>query len=681
MNKKILFYICTAVMLAAATSFAEGPVFSGYSAVGLRAVDENHNSAKFMEYRDFDDGLYGDIHIDMEHGNYHIEADGKNIGDDDQSYKIDGGNYSNLSYSLFYDRIPHNLSFGTQTFYNGLGSDNLTHSGTIPAIRTWYEFEYDIQREQYGANGEYTFPIPLTLSIGAKSQKTEGLKPLGTGGFGGSIELPEPVDYETNDFSMGLNYRFRDVTLSIDGKIVDFDNENNYVNWMDRFGSTDLNALAPDNEYWKLAAQAVWKNLPLNSHLAARLGYSLLENDYTTSTINFPVASHPAGLNTTRFNGEIKSVNGSIQVTSRPAVNLDTKVFYRFLDKDNKSNVISYGTVSSEHHLFDYNKTNGGIELSYRLFRSTRVKGGYEYLNIDRHNRLDAEDTTDHITNLQVKNSTLDFLGVKLDYRHVERSSDFGQGSAGSVNTDAEYIQRFVRRFDDTDKTMYEVKIGLDLNVVDDLDLGLEYSYRVNDYDEVTLGRTEDTQHALYFDFAYRLPVQIVLSGYGGYEVTRAESSHYIYRAGFGAPPQTADPTVEDGNPDSYRWTQDVDDNYWTYGINVDVPLMQDRLLFNVKWEYQQSDGEVQFANQGVTSLDDIQESDDYRKKLFELKGTYSFTKNIAATLGFLYEKYDYDDLQFHDYNLNVGNNYLSGAYADHDYEANVGYVLLTYRL
>jgi MtrB/PioB family decaheme-associated outer membrane protein len=685
MKKTILFSICAAFVLAAAPSFAQGPVYSGYVAPGLRTVDEDNDSAKFMEYRDLDDGLYGNALIGMEQGNYHIEAEGKNIGRDDQSYTIDGGNYSGLSYSLFYDSIIHNLSFGAQTFYNGLGSDSLTHGGSVPAVSTWSEFDYDIKRERYGVSGEYSFSVPLTLSIGASSQKTKGLKPLGTGGFGGSIEIPAPVDYTTDNFSLGLHYRFQDLLISVDGKFVDFDNDNNFVNWMDRSGNTDLNPLAPDNEYWKIAAQAVWKNLPVKSHLAARLGYSKLENDYSTSTINFPLASHPAGLNTTDFNGEIKTLDGSFQVTSRPVENLDTKVFYRFLDKDNKSDVISYGSgagfTTNDTHLFDYNKNNGGIEARYRLSRTNRLKGGYEYRNIDRHNRLDAEETTDHIIDLQLKNNTVDFLEVKVGYRHVERSSDFALGSEGDVNTDAEYIERFVRRFDDTDKTMEEAKIGFDIYVMDDLDLGLEYAYRDNDYDETTLGRTGDTRHAVYFDLAYRLPVHIVLSGFGGYEVTKADSRHYVFRAGNGTPPQTADPTVEDGNPASYIWTQDVNDKYWTYGVSVDVPLMNDRLHLNAKWEQQDSDGEVKFTSGGTPALEDIEESDDYAKKLFELKGTYSFTNNVAVTLGYLYEKYKLNDLQFQGYVFNEGNNYLSGAYTDHDYEANVGYVLLTYNL
>jgi hypothetical protein len=56
-------------------------------------VDGQDNSAKYQEYRDLDDGLFGNLNLNYFKGSYYFGVDGKNIGLDDQSYLFKGGSY------------------------------------------------------------------------------------------------------------------------------------------------------------------------------------------------------------------------------------------------------------------------------------------------------------------------------------------------------------------------------------------------------------------------------------------------------------------------------------------------------------------------------------------------------------------------------------------------------------
>ncbi|MBU0947094.1 MAG: cytochrome c3 family protein [Proteobacteria bacterium] len=48
----------------------------------------------------------------------------------------------------------------------------------------------------------------------------------------------------------------------------------------------------------------------------------------------------------------------------------------------------------------------------------------------------------------------------------------------------------------------HEVKLSFEIYPLDSVDLGFEYTYEINDDDEVILvGRTEDKRHEFYADF------------------------------------------------------------------------------------------------------------------------------------------------------------------------------------
>jgi hypothetical protein len=129
-------------------------------------------------------------------------------------------------------------------------------------------------------------------------------------------------------------------------------------------------------------------------------------------------------------------------------------------------------------------------------------------------------------------------------------------------------------------------------------------------------------------------------------------------------------------------YAQTVDDDFWTYGVALNVPDVINKLSLNLSWQYQKSDGSVNFDNSLTgTSLVNIDESDDYSKKTFEAKAIYAIDPKLLLTVGYLYESFEYSDIAFANYQYILNNSdYYSGAYYDQDYIANVGYVTLTYK-
>ncbi len=719
MRKIYPVFAVAVLMLPLNAKAADDVQATGAVEVEMRAVDNQNNSAKYQEYRDRDDGLDASFYLNTDNKNYYLDLEGQNLGLDDQSYSVKGGDRQNFKYRLHYNETPHNLSFGAKSIYSQPGSNNLTYSATdrakntdaayTPAISTdpatWSSFDYKVNRKDYGAELGINMGTPYYLNFGVNQLETKGIKPLGqpsgvyvdkTGGqfsaFGNVIEMPEPVDYKTNDAYAVLGYKSKELMASLKGSLSSFENENNYLTWRNPYVSTEnfteVSSLAPDNDYWKLAFDGSMR-LPMDSLLAVTASHAKLQSDFaipntiasaTTGAGVSPTYTNTVlGVDHTNFDGDVTYTKLGIALSGSPTQNLFGKTYYNYLKKENDSTHVTFtnGADSVSNHIFDYDKNNFGLDVDYKLPMKNTASLGYEYLDIDR-KRDDAESTTDHKYYVQLKNSALDNIAAKIRYERLERSSDFAEGTAGTGVTDPEYVLRFLRRFDATDNSRDTIKLGLEFYPMEHLDLGVEYAYKRTKYDETTLGRTEDKAHSLYFDVAWAAPGKISLNGFVGYEKTEADSNHRNFT-------NNADPTTPTTGNTNYNWTESLEGDYWVYGLTAVVPVIPDTVDFIASFEYQNSDGAASFTRDSavtLAALQNIDESDDYTRKLLQAKAIYKYTKNMAITLGYVYEKYEYSDAQYNGYTYTVAsppNTFLSGAYADASYEANVGYVTVKY--
>lgn len=721
--------ICLTFLLSGVASAEEskGVAVSGDVKLGVRYVEDHNDSAKFLEYRDLDDGAFGSVKLKADFGPYFMNLTGKNVGQDDQYYRLNGGKYGYFKYSLYYNEIIHNLSFGARTFYSGVGHSTLDYNATnrapntdavfTPNISTntnlWNEFDYSIQRKDVGGSVDITLNSPFYVFVEANQLETKGVTPLGapsgvfadrvgaqTSSFGNVTEMPAPVDWTTKNLGIEAGYNSKKFLFSIGWLMSKFENDNDYLTWRNPYVTTtavyEVNSLAADNEYYKLSAQGVIKQLPLDSVFAVKLGYSKLKNDldllntianatsggaatsptYTTSTL---------GLSSSKFEGDIKYKTASVALTTHPIKPLDMKIYYNYLRKDNDSDEITFtapdGTGTSTNELFGYKKNNFGADVTYKLSTKTKAMVGYEYIKVRRDaERDDAETTTDHSAYVELKNNSLHFLTAKIRYQHLWRSSDFENETAGTGVADANYIRRFLRLFDATDKDMDALKIGLDITPFEHFDVGLEYIYKKNDYDETVIGRTSDTRHEYFVDVAYALPGRFKVSGFFDYETVKYDSYHRNFTT-------SADVNAA-ATSSNYNWDAELKDKNFAYGIGVEVPVAK-KIDLVTSWMYEKANGKADFESQNNYGTPiDITEYDDYKKSAFNTKVIYKVVKNLDVAFGYAYERLKYDDDQWNGYQNVVystsapiqPNTFLTGAYQDNHYSANIVYLAAKYK-
>ena len=93
-------------------SWAQEKTVVGEISVVPRQVDIKGSRAKFNEYRDLRDGVYGHIGLRYEADKTYLDFRADDIGYRDQKYELDGGRWGSFTYHLGYEEIPHNFSFG-----------------------------------------------------------------------------------------------------------------------------------------------------------------------------------------------------------------------------------------------------------------------------------------------------------------------------------------------------------------------------------------------------------------------------------------------------------------------------------------------------------------------------------------------------------------------------------------
>lgn len=687
MKKTILTTIAIVSACAASTTAAE---LDGSISIGGSYSSIHGQKAKANEYRALGDGIGGGIDLSYRDTQKSLDVDanflvnnGKSIDQNvttDNNLSIRGGMNDLFKLSLFYQEVPHNLTFGASTFLNGVGTNNITSplGATVPTVANtaslWKSFNYGLMRRNYGAEAEVSLKTPFFFSARVDRQETNGLQPFNW--TTALREVPAPIDYTTDTLNLQTGYRSNGLIVTLDGTISNFSNVNNtfYIGQIGA-GLAGYAYLPPDNKYYKVGGSVMYK-LPIwSTTLMARGSHSILQS--TPLLFEAPAAG-------ITWNGLVTYDSASGSITTTPLKNLDARIHYNYLSTNNQSDNLNYSTSASTSYntpvaKYDYQKQVAGIDLSYKLPASTKVSTGYEYSDVKRATWAGnttlavaaaphATKTTDHTVYVQAKNNLLDWVSGKLRYEHQFRSSEYPTlGLYAATNR-----MGYFRGFEAADKKMDAIKTELEFEPMHGLSLGLQYAYKLNKYTNSPLGIQDDARHEFYVDATYTAGIAKV-NVYGELETVESKGLYYAGTYGSAA---TA--------TNNFFWTTKRKDLNYAFGSTVDVSIIKNMLSASAGYRYERADGSNDFtvSNTAImtTPYSNVNDLDDYIKHSLNAKMTYQASKNVSIDLGYLYEHLKYSDDAYAGYTNIVGTNYLTGAYNNPNYDASVVYTKLTYK-
>jgi MtrB/PioB family decaheme-associated outer membrane protein len=423
---KLKINIATAIwliLLPITTAIAaENKIEGDISATG-KLVEVNGNKWKFNEYSDMKDGLYGHIKLVYDNDIYFMKFKGSDFGYDTQNYKLDGGMWGNFKYDLYYNEIPHNYTFGAKSFYSGIGNYNLTGIANTNAA-TWDTFDYSIERKQYGGDFNLGLLKPFYIDFSVSREERDGIKPKSahTNSTSAFVELPEPVDYTTDTYKAEIGYARKPLFASLSYLYSRFDNEKTELRFVNPNGNgADQTTLPPDNDYYKVAFKGAVA-LPLNSRFNVSISSSRARSRADLLNSLLVPGTGPLAITyadgATKFNGKVETQNYAFVLNSNPVSFLTSRIFYKYYDKQNKSDVITITSAGNlENELFDYHKNNFGVELGFKLPAHLYLQTTYNYLKVNRH-REDIPETSDNIYAVELRWNGWDFMTCQ-DADHI----------------------------------------------------------------------------------------------------------------------------------------------------------------------------------------------------------------------------------------------------------------------
>lgn len=694
----------------------------------FQVVNGEKKSAKFNEYRDLTTGVAASANIHMNRDAYYTDLTIKDAGRKDQEYMLSGGKYETFNYKLRVTEMPHNLSFGAQTFFQGVGTNNLYYydhpyygpvttptnsttakntTGPAGAVGWKNNFDYSLDIFDYAAEGSLSLFAPFYGDFGVEKRTTKGIKPFAVG----TIELPMPVDFVNNTAFLEVGYRKENLKLSAKYDFSQFKSASDYLYYKDLAnvggsgGTTDLTqpdkqsivTIAPSSYMNKATLSGVIGDLPFNSTLNMQTSYAVLTDkvelvaQMPTKTLGSEIISDPT------FKGDVRYHKVDISVTSRPIEKLNTRLYGSYLNNTNNSTrITTLGITSSGTHetnaVFSYKKAGAGFDGNYRLPFDSKVAAGYHYTKSFRPDRTDALQTNQNDVFVKLSNNTFDWLDASLKGELLYRRSQFKSFGNVSETDPRTQVYKYVRPFDLASKNMWKLTAETNFIPIEGLGVDLSYGASKSNYIETQVGRVFDQIQEAYLASNYQFKGGYNVSGFVDMEDTSFKNNSRYVSAGSSGNPSEGDKVS--GNAQAFNWGENDKTRSWGYGLTADAPITS-KVSLGVSWLQDITKGSRAFSVdpivQTAIKLQDIGEVDNAKHSLLNVKATYAATSRLTASIGFVFDQLKYEDDAYKNYelkpqstssaNANGVVQYLTGAYRDSAYSAQVYYIAATYRL
>ena len=697
-----------------------------------------NESAKFDEYTDRSNGATGDLKLnyDDKSKDEYLHFNATDVTRDDQSYGLTGGHYGEYKFDASYTELPHNLYRGAKTLYDGVGSDTLTlpdsfqqsiqTAGSDLVNRLNEAFanadEVDLSIHRRTGKGSVTYQgfDPFTLKVEASHEQRSGKRPLmGTFGFDSATELVEPVEYQTTNARMTLEYASAPFLANFNYYLSVFQNDKSSLTFDNVFSAVDGAVpskgridLAPNNVYHGPSLLLSYNELPWKGRMTFNGSWGFLsQNDdllpYTTNTTilgdmngrefaaadpeNLPASSPDLAVTTQLYN---------LNYTAAPVDWIDMRARYRYYNYDNNSDAIEFpgyvrtdsswqeGPVDATHSSYD--KQTAGADVGFKVEKDTRLGLDYNWIGTHRDHR-EVKTQGDNILGASVNHNVNDWVTTRTSYEKSFRnigdydfSEPFGDEEQPPQNP-------WLRKYDEADRQTDKVNFLATLTPMDALAFSGNFQYGQSDYTESLFGLQADRFYNISTDVDWKATDWVSCNAFYSYEQHNARQSDRQWNpAGLG------DPYVTDTTPQSLsNWSANAEDKIHTVGGGVSFTIMPKVLFFDVDYTYTDAHGTMDFASPLGTAADDLnayvpQPYDSVDRTILQRvnpKVRYKIDKSWDLTVGYLWERYDFNDFAGDNF-VNVpvtatgafNGAVLGGSYPYEDYTVNLGYGTLRYK-
>ena len=501
---------------------------------------------------------------------------GWRVGLNSRRLEFDWSQQGKQRFKFDYRRIPNNKFDNGLTPYMGLGGGELRmpngwevtpDDGTTRGFINLDDYlrPYDIKTWRNSMTLSYDLKIGSNwdMAIDYRHENKNGVRNT-WGVFGHSlgssrsVEIPAPVDWNTDNFSLMFNYENGRAQFGVGMYASFFNNDTSSLSWQNAYGKIGnwpqgvafpdgfgQMALAPDNSYLQFKAYGGFV-FNAKTRLTADFSWGAMKQDdaFFPYTINpdlrvradLPLDNADAKINTTLLN---------LRLTSRLARRLNLVANYRYDDRDNKTPQAAYRYVGGDSENqkptdesrinlpYSYTRNKADVLLNWNVARATSIKGGVEWNDYSR-SFSEVEDSNEWAWLAGVRYSSMHNISTSLDYRHSKRDIDEYVGNRpfqeshlpGALPEDAWQNHPWQRKYNQTDRDRDEWRFRLDWFPVSEFNIGVSGSSWKDDYDAGAFGLNRANANSWTLDFGYHPAEKVFLSAFYTRENWKAKQSN-----------------------------------------------------------------------------------------------------------------------------------------------------------
>jgi len=681
--------------------------------LGDRSVDVDTNSAKYNEYQDIRDGFWVP----------QVEIEGKtpdrarwmtielaNVGQRDARYTLNYDVSGRYSFLLDYNRIPHHYQNGATLLWSEVRPgvfeiadpiQKAIQSSILAVPRSQVTFAFlnsliepyladsarvdvGIQRDRTHARLDLEKSSTFSWVVDYRHENRTGSRPYGASfGFNNVTELPEPIDTQTDDATLGGQWHAKSGGLRFGYRYSKFDNNIDRLLWDNPFRATDSTdasayqapgsasvtgsargqaALNPDNRSggvylngdWRFS-KTTWMNFSLNV-FDYKQDAPLLPLTVNSSirTPSGALATDPSLLPASRADTKVDVTNATGDFGTRFAESFTLRLRYRYYDYKDKSRAFELpGYVRFDGVWEDLPIANEPLswtrdtlsgELGWELGKAGHLGLEYRRDSMNRQNR-DVKTTDDDLLRLTFDSRFAPGWSVRAAAENGRRSNSGYEEDPG--------MPLGTRRFDEADRDYSRYNALVQWNPGEKLSFSLGTDTRKDDYTKSTFGLTLDKTTTPNFDFSYLATDELTFYLFA----QRAKRDADLASRQSGATPSTTP-------LDNWFAAFDEKNDFFGAGCTFGTKLVK----LDVSARYSKSSGTVDFTalpggaplsgrSAGTTGAIDIPNYENIKLWQLLAKLDFKVQKNVAIGVYGRYDKYTIDS-----FILQGLDDYLPGA-------------------
>ena len=704
--------------------------------------DVDSDSSKFQEYRDVSSGFRMPslvINGFSAETDRHLSIFGENIWREDARMTATYGVWGEYAVHLDYNKIPHrfgnngtllwnvnqpgmlSLADSTQAQLQGaldaapVRNFDLVDSLLAPYLAVASPIDLAIQRDRFDGRIELLPLQKFSFAIDYRHENRNGNRQYGGSfGFNNTMELPEPIDYETADIGVlgewngkrsGVQFGYRHSEFENDIDVLIWDNPFRAIdstNPIAYLGPTTTTAgptrgiydLAPDNEadtlfvsgrsrfaddWWvsgKISSTSLSQDDPLQAYT---LNTAIQGVDWQTGALFDPTT--PATLPAQRANLEADLLSFDVDLGTDLGEDWKLKLMYDYYDYDASVPRLEFDGYVRMHAAWEdvprvtvpysYSRESLGAKVTWDVSRAGRVSGEFEVEEWDRENR--ETETTDE----GVLTFTYDHdFGRKWDLR---ARWETGDREYDSYETEAQEVtfldpgginnQPGLRKYVQANREYDDYRFDLYYYPSNAVQVSFGLAGTDVDYPGGEFGLLSSELTSLDLEVSYVPGEDLTFFAFAN--LTEGESFQRARQSGA---------TLSENPEDDWEASFDEDNDLFGLGLTA---RLASRLSTDVMAQWGSSDGFAGFFTPpggSPETAEPIPNYDDYDLFFFRVSLECEIGERSRAGVWYWYEDYDLDTFLID--NLS---NYEAGLIAINpnfaDYQANVIGVYLSFDL